>query len=373
MPLLGSRRARRAAPGRGGRPGPRTPPRRAGRRRGSAPGAGWSCGPPPARYPPAASSVPPAREAALPRDDERHHDGSHGGGEQALHGGRPEVDRGAHGQCGQHPHALDHRRGAQGDDGDARRGDGTLEARPARERAGDGVGEGLDAEVGRPGRDEVEQPAGGQADGRPRHGAAQQRPGHDEHEHDVRHDRDVTRPQGHDEQHRRQHRQAPEQAGHRGAHPVPVATGRGAVRPEVSTTATTSSEVVSTAGVTVPEGASCPTPRCTEVTVPTGRPGTNGRPPTLPRVVTTSPVVAVPRSTSANESIPGAGRGPPDTAAPEASPSTPRGPTRTPTVRSALPSSSTSAVHGATDTTRPTRPCAATTVRSTSTPSRDPA
>ena len=49
-------------------------------------------------------------------------------------------------------------------------------------------------------------------------------------------------------------------------------------------------------------------------------------------------MVAVPRSTSANESMPGAGRAPPDTAAPEASPSTPRGPTRTPTVRSALPS-----------------------------------
>ena len=42
-------------------------------------------------------------------------------------------------------------------------------------------------------------------------------------------------------------------------------------------------------------------------------------------------------------------------------------------MRSGLPTSSTSEVHGATETTRPTRPSAATTVRSTSTPSRDPA
>ena len=165
-----------------------------------------------------------------------------------------EVDGGAHGERGQHADPLDDRRRTQGDDGDARRGDRALEPRAAREGAGDGIRERLDAEVGRARRNEVEQPAGGQADGRAGHRAAQQCPGDDEHEHEVGHHGDVPRAEGHDEQHRREHRQAPQQRGHRGAHPVPVATGRGAVRPTVSTTATTSSEVVSTAGVTVPVG-----------------------------------------------------------------------------------------------------------------------
>ena len=251
------------------------PTRRGGRRRGSAPGEGPPCGPP-AEVPQAAHPYLRRASPRSPATTSGTDEGRDGRGEQALHGGRHEVDRRAHGEGGQHPAPLDDRRRTEGHDGDARRGDRTLEARAARDGAGDGIREGLYAELGRPRRDEVEQPAGGQADGRSRDRAAQQRPGDDEHEHEVGHHRDVPRAQGHGEQHRREHRQAPHQRGHRGAHPVPVATGRGAVRPGVSTTATTSSEVVSTAGVTVPVGASRPTPRCTVVTVPTGMPPRTG-------------------------------------------------------------------------------------------------
>src|SRR6478752_8137231 len=371
MPRRGSRRARPAAPGPAGRPAPRTRARRGAPRRGTGPGGCRPAGR--GRWCRAGSPVPPAHQAPLGRDDEGHHEGRDGGGEQALHYHGTEGDRRPDRERAQHPHALDDRGRPQGHQGDPGSGDRPLEADPTREGAGDGIRQGLHAQVRGPGRHEVEQPPGGQADGGAGHRPAQQRPRHDEHEHEVGDDGHVPSAEHDDQQHGHEHHQPSQQQRDAGGHPVPVAAGRGVERPGPSTTATTSSDVVSTAGVTVPVGASRPTPRCTVATVPTGMPGTYGRSPTLPSVVTTSPTVAAPRSTRAKESRPGSGRAPPATAAPDASPSTPRGPTRTPTVRSALPTTCTSAVHGATETTRPTRPSAATTVRSTCTPSRDPA
>ena len=166
-----------------------------------------------------------------------------------------EVDRCAHGQGAEHPHPLDDDRGPQRHQGDAGCGDRALEAGASGEGAGDGVRQRLHAEVGRPGRDDVEQPPGGQPHRRPGHRAAQQRPRDDQHEHEVGHRGHVAGAEGDDEQHGHQDRQAAQQGRQRRAHPAPVATGRGVLRPAVSTTATTSSVVVSTAGVTVPVGA----------------------------------------------------------------------------------------------------------------------
>ena len=161
----------------------------------------------------------------------------------------------AHRQGPQHAHPLDDHRRPERHQGDAGRGDRALEAGPPGEGAGDGVGQCLHAQVGRPGWHHVEQPPGGEPDRRPGHRAAQQRPPDDQHEHEVGHEGDVAGAEGDDEQHGHQDRQAPQQRRDRRAHPVPVATGRGVPRPAVSTTATTSSVVVSTAGVTVPVGA----------------------------------------------------------------------------------------------------------------------
>ena len=158
------------------------------------------------RVPPEPSAAP-GGAATAPSERRRHAEEQQTSDERSA-GGQPRPQGG---ERAQHPDTLDERRRPQGDQGDAGGGDRALEAEPTREGAGDGIRQGLHAEVAGAGRDEVEQPPGGEADRRAGHRAAQQRPRDDEHEHEVGHDGHVACAERHDEQHRREHHQAPQE------------------------------------------------------------------------------------------------------------------------------------------------------------------
>ena len=170
--------------------------------------------------------------------------GRDGGGEQALHDDGAEVDRGAHGERAQHPDTLDDRRRAQRHQGDAGCGDRPLEAQrdPRRRRRRHTSGPARRGGPSRAGTRSSSHPAA-----RPT-AAPATGPRSSAHATTSTSTRSGTTatwraPSVTTSSTAASTARPRSSRASRARHPVPVAAGRGVLRPAVSTTATTSSEV----------------------------------------------------------------------------------------------------------------------------------